>query len=149
MTITVRTVSSADRGEWDRLYAGYAEFYEVDQSDAMRNWVWKWLMDDAHSVEGLVADAGGGSLAGLAHFRLFARPLTAATGGFLDDLFVDPAFRGQDIGARLIGALGDIGRERGWGVIRWITASDNERARRVYDKVAAKTEWLTYDLDLG
>jgi hypothetical protein len=34
-------------------------------------------------------------------------------------------------------------------VIRWITADDNYRARAVYDRVATRTKWVTYDLKLG
>ena len=31
-------------------------------------------------------------------------------------------------------------------VVRWITAEDNYRARGLYDKVAQRTSWLTYDM---
>jgi hypothetical protein len=31
-------------------------------------------------------------------------------------------------------------------VIRWITAEDNYRARGVYDRVAVRTPWVTYDI---
>ena len=86
---------------------------------------------------------------GLAHFRAFARPSTATTGGFLDDLFVDPGFRGGRVADALIERLAEIGRERGWSVIRWITADDNYRARGVYDRLAQRTMWMTYDIKLG
>ncbi|MEY5039186.1 MAG: hypothetical protein RL472_2292, partial [Pseudomonadota bacterium] len=48
----------------------------------------------------------------------------------------------------LIAALADEGRKQGWTVIRWITAEDNYRARALYDRVAEKTKWATYDLRL-
>lgn len=89
-----------------------------------------------------------GRLVGLAHFRPFARPLSASTGGFLDDLFVDPAQRGSGAAAALIEGVADVGRQRGWTVIRWITADDNYRARSLYDKLAVKTAWATYDIKL-
>jgi GNAT superfamily N-acetyltransferase len=85
---------------------------------------------------------------GLAHVRAFARPLSASTGGFLDDLFVDPAARGSGAAQALIGAVAEEGRRRGWSVVRWITARDNARARAVYDRLAAETPWVTYDLKL-
>ena len=34
-------------------------------------------------------------------------------------------------------------------MIRWITAEDNYRGRAVYDRVAVKTKWLTYEIKLG
>jgi hypothetical protein len=42
--------------------------------------------------------------------------------------------------------LAQLGRQRGWSVIRWITAEANYRARAVYDRKAGRTKWLTYDL---
>jgi GNAT superfamily N-acetyltransferase len=113
----------------------------------MRDRVWGWLHDPEHEVEGFVAEGQGG-LVGLAHVRAFARPLSASTGGFLDDLFVDPAARGSGAAQALIGAVAEEGRRRGWSVVRWITARDNARARAVYDRLAAETPWVTYDLKL-
>ncbi|MFC3124140.1 GNAT family N-acetyltransferase [Pseudoroseomonas globiformis] len=136
------------RAGWDRLYAGYADFYGVAQTAEMRDRVWGWIHDPEHEVEGLVAVGPGGEPLGLTHFRPYARPLMAATGGFLDDLFVDPEVRGQRVADALIGAVAEIGRQRGWGLIRWITAETNYRGRAVYDRVASVTPWKTYDLKL-
>lgn len=143
----IRAVTASDRAAWDRLYAGYAAFYKMVQTDEMRDRVWAWLMDPAHGTEGLVAELDG-KVVGLAHYRSFARPLSASVGGFLDDLFVDPDLRGSGAAAALIKGLEDLGRARGWTVIRWITADDNYRARGLYDRVAEKTKWVTYDMKL-
>ena len=35
--------------------------------------------------------------------------------------------------------------ERVW---RWITAEDNYRARAVYNRLAQRTSWVTYQIDL-
>ena len=141
----VRAIEARDRDDWDRLYEGYAAFYRVEQTPAMRDAVWSWLMDPGHEVEGLVAQGEAGLL-GLAHVRPFARPLSASTGGFLDDLFVAPESRGQGVAAALIEAVAARARERGWSVVRWITAEDNARARALYDRVASPTRWVTYDM---
>lgn len=143
----IREPGEADRAEWERLYAGYAAFYKVEQSPEMRARVWGWLHDPAQQTHGLVAEVGG-RLVGLAHFRPFARPLSASTGGFLDDLFVDPSSRGSGAAEALIKAIAEEGRRLGWTVIRWITADDNYRARGLYDQLATKTQWATYDLKL-
>ena len=148
MAVTIRDVAAGDRTAWDDLYAGYAAFYRVDQTAAMRDAVWGWLMDPAHETCGLVACDEAGAVIGLAHYRAFARPLSASTGGFLDDLFVAPAARGSGAADALIAQLRRIGAARGWTVIRWITAADNARARAVYDRVAAATPWVTYDIRL-
>jgi len=146
MTDTLRILPTAPhhRAAWDRLYAGYAAFYRVTQTPEMRDRVWSWLQDPAHEVKGLVAELGGAPV-GIAHFRPFARPLSASTGCFLDDLFVDPAARGQRVADALILHLGAMAKERGWSVLRWITADDNYRGRGVYDRLAKRTMWITYD----
>ena len=143
--LVIRPVEARDRAGWDRLYAGYAAFYGVSQTPAMRERVWSWLMDPGHEVEGLMAEEEG-ALLGLAHVRAFARPLSASTGGFLDDLFVAPEARGQGVAGQLIEAVAERARERGWTVVRWITAEDNARARALYDRVASRTPWVTYDI---
>ena len=141
----IRRLVEADRAAWDRLYADYAGFYGVTQTPEMRDRVWGWITDPAHEVEAFVAEDDR-SLVGLAHFRAFARPLSATLGGFLDDLFVAPEARGGGAAEALIRAVAEVGRERGWSVIRWITAEDNARARKLYDRVARQTPWVTYDL---
>jgi GNAT superfamily N-acetyltransferase len=144
----IRVIPVEDRhhADWARLYAGYAAFYKVEQTEAMRARVWSWIQDPAHEVKALVAEDATGRAIGLAHFRPYARPLSATTGGFLDDLFVDPAVRGQGVADALIQAVGAIAREKGWSVVRWITADNNYRGRGVYDRLATRTMWITYDL---
>lgn len=146
--IAVRPLRPDDRAEWDTLYQGYAAFYGVAQTPAMRDTVWAWLHDEGREPRGLTAMRADGRLVGLAHFRPFARPLSATTGCFLDDLFVSPDARGTGAAAALIEAVRGIAAGEGWSVVRWITAEDNYRARGLYDRVAAKTGWVTYDIKI-
>ena len=146
--LTIRPIAPADRAGWDRLYAGCAAFTLVTQTDATRHGVWSWLISGENEMNGLVAEDAGGNLIGLAHFRPFARPLSASIGGFLDDLFVDPDARGSGAADALMEALKAEGVKRGWSIIRWITAEDNYRARKLYDRMAEKTRWVTYDIKL-
>jgi ribosomal protein S18 acetylase RimI-like enzyme len=142
---TVRPPEHEDFDAWRRLYAGYADFYETTHTPADVERVWGWIHDPAHPVECLLLE-GGGRVVGLAHVRAFPRPLSASTGGFLDDLYVDPGVRGTGAVDALMAALRDLGTKRGWTVLRWITAEDNYRARRAYDRLADRTSWVTYDM---
>ncbi|MEV7278860.1 GNAT family N-acetyltransferase [Streptomyces sp. NPDC093111] len=147
--IKVRPVTAEDFAPWRALYRGYAEFYRVEQTDEAAERVWAWIHDPGHEVNALVAEDSAGRLVGLAHYRPFARPLSATTGCFLDDLFVAPDSRGSGAADRLLEALRGIAAERGWSVVRWITADDNHRARAKYDQVATRTMWVTYDMTPG
>ncbi|KAA2317119.1 GNAT family N-acetyltransferase [Pseudooceanicola sediminis] len=146
--LEIRPVRDGDREQWDHLYAGYAAFYQVPQTSEMRDKVWGWLHDPAQESEGLVAQGPGGKLVGLAHFRPYARPLAASTGLFLDDLFVSPDARGSGAADALIEGVRKIAEARGCSLVRWITAEDNYRGRGLYDRVASRTAWVTYDIKL-
>ena len=144
----VRPPTDKDRAAWERLYAGYADFYQVAQTAEMRATVWAWIHDPSCEIDCLIATDSADEPIGFAHFRAFRRPLSATTGGYLDDLFVGPQARGSGAAQALIAAVKAIGKARGWSVIRWITAADNDRARAVYDKLAVATPWVTYDIKL-
>ncbi len=81
----------------------------------------------------------------LADLRRFARPSSATTGLYLDDLFTAPDPGAASRPALLHEAAATAAAE-GASVVRWITAEDNATARAVYDRVAAATPWVTYDM---
>jgi GNAT superfamily N-acetyltransferase len=145
----VRPVVETDFESWRALYRGYADFYKVQQSDAMAAQVWSWIQDPGHEVQGLVVEDDQGRLIGLAHYRTFARPLSATVGCYLDDLFVDPVARGSGAADLVLRELARLAGENGWSVVRWITADDNYRGRSKYDRHATRTTWVTYDMTPG
>lgn len=146
MTITIRPIAEGDYDAWLPLYRGYAEFYRVAMPEDTSRRLFGWLLDPSHVIEGRLACDEGGKAVGLAHFRAMPRPLAAAEIGFLDDLFVAPDGRGKGIARSLLLHLSDVARDRGWPKVRWITAADNAEARRLYDRVATQTAWVTYEM---
>lgn len=151
---TVRPVRTDEFDAWTRLYRGYAEFYETPTSDEHQRRIWSWIHDDA-SIICLVAvptDDDGtevGDPQGLAHLREWVRPLRGVIAGYLDDLFVSPSHRGSGAVDALYDAMRSLATERDWAIIRWTTADDNYRARAVYDRLATRTTWITYDMTPG
>ena len=147
----VRPVRGDELEAWARLFADYAAFYGVPTSPEHQRQIWGWIHDE-RLVEALVAvpvDAEGqetGAPLGLAHLRSWVRPLRGVVCGYLDDLYVDPAARGRGAVAALFDEIRRVAGERGWPTVRWTTAEDNYRARTVYDRVATRTTWVTYDL---
>lgn len=131
---------------WQKLYRAYGEFYNHPVTDVGLDTVWKWIMDEGHVLDArVVADQDHGII-GLMHFRAMPRPLHGVEIGFLDDLFVEPAHRGSGIAEMMLKELAVIGRNRGWSVVRWLTADDNYRARGLYDRLASKTSWNLYEM---
>jgi ribosomal protein S18 acetylase RimI-like enzyme len=146
-TCSVRRLAPADRPAWRQLYDGYAAFYSVSMNDEIAGRLWDWLMDAAHPLAGYVALDGRGEVVGLAHVRPYPRSLSANWAGFLDDLYVDPAHRRCGVGHALLAAVAAHAREAGWSFVRWMTADDNHTAQHLYERVAKRTRWVTYQLD--
>ena len=142
----IRNIEIKDKEQWKKLYHGYADFYQVTISEQILETIWDWLHDTDHDLNALVYEIDN-SIVALAHYRRMPSPLRGKYIGFLDDLYVDPQFRGKKIGEKIIKSLNEISKERNWGLIRWITRNDNHNAKSLYDKVAKKSTWEVYELD--
>lgn len=144
----IRAIAPADRQAWQRLFTAYGVFYETRFTDDVIAAVWTLLLEPGSGVDALVAEHDG-TVVGFAHYRSHPDTFTGGRDWFLDDLYVDPDARGAGHATALIERLADLARSTGTaGTLRWITAADNERAQRVYDRIATKTTWVTYEMSL-
>ena len=133
---------------WINLYLKYAEYYKVEIPKDKFRQTWDWLNNEIHPLQGIIAESDNKFL-GFAHFRSMPSPLESCEIGFLDDLYVLPQFRGNKIGLSLIEAVREIGKNKGWPYINWITKDDNYKAKALYDKIANKTDWNFYELEVN
>lgn len=144
----IRAIAQDDRQAWQRLFTAYGVFYETQFTDDVIAAVWTLLLEPGSGVDALVAEHDG-TVVGFAHYRSHPDTFTGGRDWFLDDLYVDPDARGAGHASALIEHLADLARSTGpAGTLRWITAADNERAQRVYDRIATKTTWVTYEMRL-
>jgi len=146
MAIEVSNLSVSDREEWEGLYRGYADFYQVPMTKKILDQVWSWIFDSQQPFYALIAKDANGVALGIMHYRQMASPLRGAMVGFLDDLYVLPGCRGTGIVDALFDALKVSAKQHGWPFVRWITADNNYRGRGVYDKLAERTPWITYQM---
>jgi GNAT superfamily N-acetyltransferase len=146
---TIRPLEQGDFFAWYELFAGYADFFGTPLSDERVMRAWAWLQSDASALRGLVAVDGEGGVVGFAHVQEFERPLENDRGLHMEDLFVAPAARGKGVARTLIDHIKQEARGRGFGVIRWVFAEDNEEGRRFSESVGQRTRLITYDLNLG
>jgi len=140
----IRKLKPSDKKEWEKLFKGYADFYKTPINNKILITVWHWLFDKNHVVNGICYEIEG-KIVGIAHYRTMPRPLKGEYIGFLDDLFVNPDFRGKKIGKKLIESLKNMAKSNNWEVIRWITSSDNKTAKKLYDKIANNKGFDLYE----
>ncbi len=146
--LVVRPIAAGDEERWRALFTAYGAFYETVFSATVLDGVWAWLMDPAHPEHALVAEKDG-AVIGFAHVRDQPDTFTAGPSWYLDDLFTDPAHRGEGAATALLAAIEENARTHGGGTVRWITAADNTTAQRLYDQVATRTTWVTYEREVS
>lgn len=145
MNVAVRDIAPADRDAWRPLFHAYGVFYETDLSDEVLDHVWSALLSG--DIRGYVAEHDG-RVVGFAHARTHTATFSVGEDWYLEDLFVDPATRGGGIGTAIIEHLVVVARGEGGGTLRWVTAESNATAQRVYDRLATRTTWVTYEIEL-
>ncbi len=147
--LRVEPVSQAEFERLLPLIAAYQRFYEVEQIDDERNRAF-FSRFIAPSDDGMLLGAWrDGEPLGYACLYWHFTSLVPAETVLMNDLYVDPASRGQGLGRALIEASAAVARKRGAHHLEWATAPDNETAQRLYDSTGAeRSEWIEYELGL-
>jgi GNAT superfamily N-acetyltransferase len=140
----VRPVSEVDAESWRTLFRAYRDFYGLEEYREVESRVWSWLIDTEHECEGLVAEVDG-QIVGIAHYRTFSRPSTGTTGIWLDDLYTAANERNRGVGRSLINRVTELCAVENRSLVRGITAEDNRQAQELYETLATRTDWITYD----
>jgi len=141
----IRKLERNDKKNWIKLYCGYAKFYKVQMNQEILDTLWEWIHNEIHDVNAICYEFDG-KIVGIAHYRTMPRPIKGQYICFLDDLFVEPEFRGQKIAQKLISHLKSLSKDNNWDGIRWITHSSNENAKKLYNKIANNTGFELYEL---
>lgn len=142
--ISVRALTDDDRAGWGPLWAGYLEFYRVDLAPDVTEATWRRLLDPAVDMHGLCAVANDGGLIGIVHYLYHPVTWAEADRCYLEDLFVAAAARGTGAGRRLIEAVYQAADLRSADQVYWLTAEDNQTARRLYDRIGRLTPFVKY-----
>lgn len=144
----ITPITAADKKDWLPLWAGYLEFYEEALPDEVTENTFARLTAD-QELHGVLARDGEGRVIGFVHWLFHASTWTPQGYCYLEDLFVSPDSRARGTGAALIAHVVRAAREEGVAKVYWLTQEGNSRARSLYDKVAADTGFVHYEIDLG
>lgn len=143
----VRPLQPADRPDWEPLWAGYLRFYDSEVSPEVTEATWQRIVGDDEQCGGYAAVADG-AVVGILHYVVHPTTWSLGPECHLGDLFVAAEHRGAGAARAMIDRLVEQGRSSGWSGIDWITAADNDTAMRLYDRVAHRTTWIRYEIDL-
>jgi GNAT superfamily N-acetyltransferase len=146
--LTIRSLKSTDREKWWELWQGYIKFYKASVSDDVSEVTWQRLLDDEQPAFCRLAEHSDYGVIAMMNYVLHLNLWTSKPVCYLEDLYTDPAVRGEGAGRALIESLRKTGEKEGWHRIYWMTAKDNDIARTLYDKVASETHWVRYDINL-
>ena len=103
------------------------------------------LFGEDGAAECLIARVGGNAAGFALFFHNFSTWL-GRRGLYLEDLFVQPAFRGHGVGKALLTHLAGIAVARGCGRFEWQVLDWNQSARDFYEKLGAQANpgWINY-----
>jgi len=149
--VKIERVGEAELGDLLPLVRGYCDFYAVSPSDEELRILSRALIADPEreGVQLLARDAEGRAVGFATIFWSWATT-SAERIGVMNDLFVAPEARGSGTAEALIEACRVECAAHGAGKLTWQTATDNERAMKVYDRVGATREsWVDYWLPVS
>jgi len=145
MDVSLRGVALSDRKQWNPLWLGYLDFYETKLSEEITELTWSRLNDPEFNLYGIVA-VSGDKLVGLAHYSYRPSSWAIIDYCYLEDLYVDPDFRGAGAGRSLIDAVIAAARAKESGRVYWNTKASNTRARVLYDSYTLASDFVQYRL---
>jgi GNAT superfamily N-acetyltransferase len=117
----------------------------LDKVEADENRIKETLFGLRPSAEVLIAHLDD-EPAGFAIFFSTYSTFLGRPGIYLEDLFVEPKFRGYGVGKALLVHLAKLTRERGGGRLEWSVLNWNEPSIRFYKGLGAEPldEWTRY-----
>lgn len=145
----IRALTADDHAAWLALWNSYLTFYETELSEEQTRLTWNRLLDPQFPIHGALAVDEANEAVGLVHWLTHAATWSAGPYTYLEDLFVDPAARGAGAGRALIDHVTSWAREHGSAKVYWLTHETNATARALYDRVAAHTGFVHYEIGIG
>ncbi|CAG9178764.1 GNAT family N-acetyltransferase [Cupriavidus pampae] len=135
---TLRPATAADSATLLRLIVALAEYEKLTHLvEATPAKLEAALFGARPQAEAVIAEVEGGQAVGFAlYFHNFSTFL-AKPGLYLEDLFVEPAWRGHGIGKALLRHLAALALERGCGRFEWSVLDWNQPSIDFYEAMGA------------
>ena len=142
--VVVDDIRESDFREWLVLWDGNNA---GQRNDTVTKETWGRLLNPIYPVHGFTARVDG-KMAGLVHYVL--HPVTGHIMPvcYMQDLYVDPAFRKRGVARALVGHLAAIGQREEWARLYWLAEEKNEAAQALYKNIGVKLDFSFHVLPL-
>jgi GNAT superfamily N-acetyltransferase len=138
-SVKIRVATANDLATIMELIRGLADYERLaDRVTATEELIHRALFGPRPYAECLIAEAGD-SAAGFALFFHNFSTFIGKPGIYLEDLFVNPEFRGRGIGRALLARLAAIAIDRDCGRMEWAVLDWNEPAIEFYRALGAES----------
>jgi GNAT superfamily N-acetyltransferase len=144
----IRAATPDDLPTIARLIRALAEYEKLsDRVVFNEDQLGRHLFGPRPYAEVLLAECDGNVVGFALFFHSFSTFL-GRPGIYLEDLFVEPAYRGRGFGKALLIALAKLAAERGCGRVEWAVLDWNEPSIRFYQSLGAvpNSDWIVYRL---
>lgn len=145
--LEIRKPSISEKPGWLPLWRGYLTFYETQLPDEITGLTWARLHDDAEPLN-ILAAYDADRMTGIVHYQFHRSTWAMNTYCYLEDLFVSQQVRGKGAGRLLIEAVRQKAQDAGASRLYWTTRETNATARRLYDRLATRSDFIQYRMPL-
>lgn len=141
---SIRPLLPDDFESWLTLWNANNQGHAKDDVTAE---TWRRINDPSSSVHGLGAFVDG-KMAGFVHY--ITHPVTGhiAPACYMQDLFVNTAFRRQGIARALVEALAKEAKAQNYARLYWLAETKNDAAQRLYKSLGLKLDFSFHVLPL-
>jgi GNAT superfamily N-acetyltransferase len=147
---TIRDATATDTPHILRLVRGLAEYEKLlHKVTATENDIADALFGPMPRAHAILAEPPGQAPIGLALFYYTLGTFTCRPGIFLEDLFVEPAHRGNGTGLALLRRLAQRAIEENCSRIDWWVLNWNEPSIAFYERIGSTrmTDWHVRQLE--
>ncbi|MDD2925611.1 GNAT family N-acetyltransferase [Rhodoferax sp.] len=142
MSITFHDYAHVPFPVWREMWLDYVGATASSLSEEVHQHTYARIRQAQGALHGLVACTD--RPVGFAHYYFHPSSYCLADACTLEDLYVSPQARGQGIGRALIEAVAAHARAANAPALHWKTRSTNTTAQALYNRLAVRTEFLSY-----
>ena len=141
----IRKIGDGDFTDWKDLFEKYLKFYETKVTDEIFKKTFERLTNSERKNQNALVAQKDNKLIGLAHFIYHPHNWKMEDVCYLQDLFVKERFRGLGVAYSLINTIYSEADKHKTPTVYWLTQDFNISARKLYDRVGAKTAFIRYN----